>query len=45
VSRSADDVGIVFQSPVLLAWRTVLDNVMLQIQMRICRARYTCRGA
>jgi NitT/TauT family transport system ATP-binding protein len=29
-----DDVGIVFQAPVLLAWRTVLDNVMLQIQMR-----------
>ena len=29
-----DDVGIVFQSPVLLAWRTVLRNVMLQIEMR-----------
>jgi NitT/TauT family transport system ATP-binding protein len=29
-----DDVGIVFQSPVLLAWRTVLANVMLQIEMR-----------
>jgi NitT/TauT family transport system ATP-binding protein len=29
-----DDIGIVFQSPVLLAWRSVLDNVMLQIQMR-----------
>jgi NitT/TauT family transport system ATP-binding protein len=24
----------VFQSPVLLAWRSVLDNVMLQIEMR-----------
>ena len=34
VAGPADDVGIVFQSPVLLAWRTVLDNVMLQIQMR-----------
>ena len=29
-----DDVGFVFQSPVLLAWRTVLENVMLQIEMR-----------
>jgi NitT/TauT family transport system ATP-binding protein len=29
-----DDVGIVFQSPVLLAWRGVLANVMLQIEMR-----------
>jgi NitT/TauT family transport system ATP-binding protein len=29
-----DDVGFVFQSPVLLAWRTVLANVMLQIEMR-----------
>ena len=27
-------VGIVFQSPVLLAWRTVLDNVLLQFEMR-----------
>ena len=29
-----DDVGFVFQAPVLLAWRTVLANVMLQIEMR-----------
>jgi len=28
------DVGIVFQSAVLLAWRTVLDNVLLQAEMR-----------
>jgi NitT/TauT family transport system ATP-binding protein len=36
-----DDVGIVFQSPVLLAWRTVLQNVMLQIEMRrLPRAQY-----
>lgn len=27
-------VGIVFQSPVLLAWRSVLDNVLLQFEMR-----------
>jgi NitT/TauT family transport system ATP-binding protein len=34
VAGPPDDVGIVFQSPVLLAWRTVLNNVLLQIQMR-----------
>jgi NitT/TauT family transport system ATP-binding protein len=28
------DVGIVFQSPVLLPWRTVLGNVLLPIEMR-----------
>ena len=34
VNGPPDDVGIVFQSPVLLAWRSVLENVMLQIEMR-----------
>jgi NitT/TauT family transport system ATP-binding protein len=34
VAGPPDDVGIVFQSPVLLAWRNVLRNVMLQIEMR-----------
>jgi NitT/TauT family transport system ATP-binding protein len=34
VDGPPDDVGIVFQSPVLLAWRNVLRNVMLQIEMR-----------
>lgn len=28
------DVGIVFQSAVLLAWRTVFENIMLQSEMR-----------
>jgi NitT/TauT family transport system ATP-binding protein len=28
------DVGIVFQSAVLLAWRTVFENIMLQAEMR-----------
>jgi NitT/TauT family transport system ATP-binding protein len=41
VSGPPDDVGFVFQSPVLLAWRTVLGNVMLQIEMRnLPRDRY-----
>ena len=28
------DLGIVFQSPVLLDWRTLLGNVLLQIELR-----------
>lgn len=28
------NVGIVFQSPVLMSWRTVLDNVLLQAEVR-----------
>jgi NitT/TauT family transport system ATP-binding protein len=28
------NIGIVFQSPVLLAWRRALDNVLLQIEAR-----------
>ena len=28
------DVGIVFQSPVLLEWRNVLENVLLQLELR-----------
>ena len=41
VDGPPDDVGIVFQSAVLLAWRTVLENVMLQIEMRrLDRAKY-----
>jgi NitT/TauT family transport system ATP-binding protein len=39
------DVGIVFQSPVLLPWRTVLDNVLLPIEMlRLRRADYEGRA-
>jgi NitT/TauT family transport system ATP-binding protein len=34
VEGPPDGVGIVFQSPVLLAWRSVRDNVMLQIELR-----------
>jgi NitT/TauT family transport system ATP-binding protein len=41
VDGPPDNVGIVFQSPVLLAWRSVLDNILLQIEMRrLSRARY-----
>ena len=34
VDGPQDGVGMVFQSPVLLAWRDVLGNVMLQIEIR-----------
>jgi NitT/TauT family transport system ATP-binding protein len=34
VDRPQTNLGIVFQSPVLLAWRTALDNVLLQLEMR-----------
>jgi NitT/TauT family transport system ATP-binding protein len=34
VDRPQTDLGIVFQNPVLLAWRTALDNVLLQMEMR-----------
>jgi NitT/TauT family transport system ATP-binding protein len=34
VTEPPDDVGIVFQSPVLLAWRTVLRNVMMPVEVR-----------
>ena len=39
VGAPLSDVGMVFQRPVLLKWRTVFDNVMLPIEMlRLPRA-------
>jgi NitT/TauT family transport system ATP-binding protein len=34
VARPRTDIGIVFQSPVLLEWRTAIGNVMLQAEAR-----------
>jgi NitT/TauT family transport system ATP-binding protein len=34
VDRPQTNLGIVFQNAVLLAWRSALDNVLLQIEMR-----------
>src|SRR5512144_3422986 len=34
VDRPLTDVGIVFQESILLDWRSVLSNVMLQIEIR-----------
>jgi NitT/TauT family transport system ATP-binding protein len=40
-----EGMGIVFQSPVLLGWRTVLDNIMLQAELRgLPDARYRRRA-
>jgi NitT/TauT family transport system ATP-binding protein len=42
VSGPVTDVGIVFQDPTLLEWRTVFDNVLLQIDIRrLARPAYT----
>jgi ABC-type nitrate/sulfonate/bicarbonate transport system ATPase subunit/ABC-type nitrate/sulfonate/bicarbonate transport system substrate-binding protein len=44
ISGPTPSIGIVFQSPLLMAWRTVLQNVLLQIEIRNLRvANY--RGA
>ncbi|MFL5194148.1 MAG: ABC transporter ATP-binding protein [Microvirga sp.] len=34
VQEPPDDVGIVFQNPVLLPWRSVLRNVMMPVEVR-----------
>ena len=34
IAGPQQNVGIVFQSAVLLAWRNVLDNILLQAEMR-----------
>jgi NitT/TauT family transport system ATP-binding protein len=34
VVEPPDDVGIVFQNPVLLAWRSVLGNIMMPVEVR-----------
>jgi NitT/TauT family transport system ATP-binding protein len=34
VDEPLDDVGMVFQTPVLLGWRTILRNVLLPVEMR-----------
>jgi NitT/TauT family transport system ATP-binding protein len=34
VKGTVDSIGIVFQSPLLMPWRTVVQNVLLQVQIR-----------
>jgi NitT/TauT family transport system ATP-binding protein len=33
VTRPISEVGMVFQAPVLLRWRTILDNVLLPVEL------------
>jgi NitT/TauT family transport system ATP-binding protein len=45
VTGPRPDVGVVFQTPVLLPWRTVLQNVLFPIELlRLPRARYRARA-
>ena len=45
VDRPQTDIGIVFQSPVLLDWRNVLENVLVQIELRgLDSERYRARA-
>ena len=45
VEGPRNDVGIVFQSPVLFPWRSVLDNVLLPIEvLKLPKARYRDRA-
>jgi NitT/TauT family transport system ATP-binding protein len=39
VTGPQTELGIVFQSPVLLDWRTALDNVLMQVELRGLDAR------
>jgi NitT/TauT family transport system ATP-binding protein len=39
VRGAQTELGIVFQTPVLLEWRTVLDNVLLQLELRSIEPR------
>jgi NitT/TauT family transport system ATP-binding protein len=45
VDAPVTDLGVVFQSPVLLDWRTVLDNVLVQLELRgLDTAKYRPRA-
>jgi NitT/TauT family transport system ATP-binding protein len=46
VNRPIPEVGMVFQAPVLLKWRTIRDNVLLPAELSgLDRARYRRRAA
>jgi NitT/TauT family transport system ATP-binding protein len=45
ITGPVDDLGIVFQRPVLLEWRTVLNNIVLQMTMHRLGTAQTRRAA
>ena len=45
VEQPYTDLGIVFQEPFLLEWRTVIGNVMLQAEMRRLDTRHLAANA
>jgi NitT/TauT family transport system ATP-binding protein len=45
ISGPRPDIGVVFQQPVLLPWRTVIDNVLFPVELlREPRAKYAERA-
>ena len=45
VTRPRREVGVVFQNPVLLPWRTVLDNVLFPVELlKLPHAQYRARA-
>jgi NitT/TauT family transport system ATP-binding protein len=45
VTGPRPEIGVVFQTPVLLPWRTVLDNVLFPIELlKLSRAKYERRA-
>jgi NitT/TauT family transport system ATP-binding protein len=45
IRKPSIDVGVVFQEPTLLPWRTVLDNILLPVELaRLDRLAYTERA-
>jgi NitT/TauT family transport system ATP-binding protein len=45
VTAPRPEIGVVFQQPVLLPWRTVLDNVLFPIELlKLPRAKYRQRA-
>src|SRR5262245_66638843 len=44
VAEPLENVGMVFQSPVLLKWRPVLGNVLLPVRSEERRVGKECRG-
>ncbi len=45
ITKPSPEVGVVFQEPTLLPWRTILENILLPVElMRLDRKAYTERA-